>query len=228
MSETKPPQLQIVESDNPSGRVSSVPPKIIEELDEDERLLRELRVDMPGGGGDAIADSVVAFGVGKIPKDTFFRCCPGVEFQPELQMITNTVGFEKTFVAVKPSMVDYLRSIKIYTAKHRVYLIATEEGMYRLVPVRLAARDGGQNVFSRTLQIAMRKAESEWVRVYNDPELKDTDRGWQVYVAPPGRFPEPNWSGISPGKLVRLGFKDSDNLIDSTEHPLVNKYMGKV
>jgi hypothetical protein len=219
--EMKSIKLQVVPAD------STIPPEIVEELDEDERLLRELRVDLPGGGGD-IGGNVVAFGVGKVPRDTFFRCRPGTDFQPELQMVTNTVGFDKTFVAVKPHMVEYLRSIKIYTSKHCVYLIVTEEGSYRLVPVRLAARDGSQNAYSRTLQVAMRKAETEWVRIYNDPELRDVDRGWEVFLAPLGRFPEPIWPGISAGKLIRLGFKDSDNLIDSADHPLVKKYMGLV
>jgi hypothetical protein len=207
--------------------LSSTAPALetMEELDEDERLLRELRVDQLGSG-PPVGDSVLAIGVGKPPKDTFFRCRPGLEFQPELQMVTNSTGFDKTFVAVRTDMVEFLRSIKIFSARHRVYLIMTDEGVYRLVPVRLAARDGSQNVFSRTLQIAMSRAENEWVRVYNNPELRDTDRGWEVFPAPADRFQEPIWPDIGAGKMIRLAFKDAGNLIDSADHPLVKKFQG--
>jgi hypothetical protein len=227
----KNPKFSVVSDGEPSSKdqltsSAAIPPETMAELDQDEQFLCELRVDQLGSSAP-VSDSQQAIGVGRVPKDTFFRCRPGSEYQPEIQMVVNTVGFDRSYVAVMPQMVEYLRSIKIFTAKHRVYLITTEDGIYRLVPVRLASRDGSQNVFSRTLQIAMSKAETEWVRIYNDPELRDVDRGWDVFPAPPGRFQDPLWPDTPPGKMIRLGFKDSNNLIDSADHALVKKYQAR-
>jgi hypothetical protein len=209
----------------PTMNGQAVLPETMAELDEDERLLSELRVDLPGSKVNAISDGMVAIGVGKVPKDTFFRCRPGDDYQPEVHMIVDTAGFDRRYVAVMPKMVEYLRSVKIYTARHRLYWIATEEGDQLVVPVRLASRDGSQNVFSRTLQIAMKRAETEWIRIYNDPDVKSSAaRGWEVWPAPKGRFGEPVYADIRPAKIVRVAFKDADNLVENGEHSLVKKW----
>ena len=42
-----------------------------------------------------------------------------------------------------------------------------------------------------------------------------------------GRFGEPTWPAIKPAKIFRMAFRDRGRLIDSTEHPLVQKWAGR-
>jgi hypothetical protein len=119
-----------------------------------------------------------------------------------------------------------LKSLKISPAPFRVYLIQTEADVLRLVPVRQARKDGNQNIWDATIEIALHKAMKEWVRVYNDPDRQDDEGGWKYFPAALGRFPDPIWPALSMATLMRLAFADRGNRIDNLEHALVQKWAG--
>jgi hypothetical protein len=204
-----------------------VPPETQAQLDEDDALLQQLRIDVVGAvPGGKLSEGVSAIHVGKPPRDTFFRCHPGADYHPTFSVYQARAGFDQTPIAVMPHMIGYLRTIRIYPAPTKLFVIMTETNALQIVPVRLASADGSQNVYSRTLELAVHRAMREWIRVFNNPDTKGEGRGWEIFAAPEGRFPEPIWPTDSMGRLIRLAFKDAGNLIEDASHPLVKKWAG--
>src|SRR5262245_9004669 len=78
---------------------ASVDPEFAKQLEQDERELREIRVDLPDAG-TSVASGLIAVGVGKAPKDEYFRVCPGDGFSPLVMMVTHMVGMDTTFCTV--------------------------------------------------------------------------------------------------------------------------------
>ena len=201
-------------------------PEQLKQIEEDERELRAIMLDQHGVAASAVAAGTVAVGVGKVPKDEFFRCHPGESFRPLVPIIAHANKMDRTFCTVTPDMLPVLQSIKIFPAPYRVYLIQTEADIWRLVPVRQARKDGNQNTWDATIEVALHRAMKEWVRIYNDPDRQDSDAGWKIFPAAHGRFPEPIWRALPMATLMRLAFTDRGNRIDSPQHPLVQKWGG--
>jgi hypothetical protein len=193
-----------------------------EELDEEEKEFRALRRDLPGvrGGGET---GMLTISVGKqpSPKNTFYRTHK--TFRPIIPMVSVEVGMDKHFIAVMPSMIVPLASMGITVTDHTLYLILTEEGGFRIIPVRGSNTEGEQNEWDRTKEKALLAGEDEWVRMYSDIP----NGAFKCFPAPPGRFGEPKWPEIKHAKIMRMAFKDKGWLIDSIDHILVQKWAGR-
>ena len=193
-----------------------------EELDEEEKEFRALRRDTPGVKGAAdIGILTISVGRQPIPKNTFYRTHP--TFRPVIAMVNVEVGMDKHFVAVMPNMVEPLASMGITVADHTLYLTVTPEGGLRIIPVRCPNAEGEQNEWDRTKELAMIEAMDGWFRLYADRP----NNGFKNYPAPAGRYGDPKWPDIKPAKIIRLAFRDKGRLIDSTEHPLFQKWAAR-
>jgi hypothetical protein len=196
-------------------------PEELEQLDEEEAEFRTIRRDLPGVKG-ASAAGIVTISVGKTPsKNEFFRSHP--DFRATVPMVDHEVGMEKQFFAVAADMVEALNSIGIAVSDHALYLTITPRGALRIVPVRQAGPDGEQNEYHRTKEIGLIQAIDKWVRLYTDQE----NRCYKVFPATDGRYGDPQWPVIKPGKIFRLAFRDKGRLLDSTEHPLFKKWTAR-
>jgi hypothetical protein len=201
--------------------IDNVLPEVVEELDEEEAEFRALRRDLDGVKG-ASATGIVTISVGKTPgKNEFFRTHPG--FRPIVPIVNVELGMDKHYFAVAPDMVPVLSDVGITVSDHALYLTATSRGATRVVPVRQANSDGEQNEYDRTKEIGLIQAIDGWVRLYTDLE----NRAYQVFLAPVGRFSEPQWPELKPAKIFRLAFRDKGRLIDSVEHPLFKKWAAR-
>ena len=191
-----------------------------EKLDEDEAMLRALRLDLPGVAG--APNGMVSIAVtDRFPKREFFRVHS--THTAVFPMVDHAAGMEVEYHVISTPMVPELTSIGVDALSYRLYEMMTAEGAVRLVPVRQADLDGSQNEWNRTKEIALARAQSVWVRAISD---KANGR-YRVFEAPPDRFPEPVWPDLSLAKLVRLAFTDRGRLIDSPEHPLFKKWAAK-
>lgn len=191
-----------------------------EELDEDERALRALRLDLPGSN-NMPPSGIVSLSAGKIPRREFFRTHP--EHRAVFPLVDHVAGLETEYYLVAPPMVPELNSIGIDPLPHAVYQIITVDGTTRLVPVRQADMDGGQNEWTRTKEIALIKGIKNWVRLVSDR----ANGRYRVFPAPDGRFPNPLWPDLSLAKLIKLAFTERGHLIDSPEHPLFKKWAAR-
>jgi hypothetical protein len=192
-----------------------------EQLDKEEQEFRAMRRDLPGVKG-ASAAGFVAMSVGKAPaKNEFFRT--HAEFRPTVAMVDLEVGMERQFFAVTSEMIVALNGIGITASDHTLYLTTTSRGALRVVPVRQANNDGEQNEYAHTKEIGLMQAMTEWVRLYTDLE----NHSYQVFAAPAGRFSEPTWPELTQAKIFKLAFRDKGRLIDSTQHPLFQKWAAR-
>jgi hypothetical protein len=207
---------------NETKPMAEATPSVTEEqLDAEEEEFRALRRDLPGVQG-ASAIGIVSISVGTIPtKNEYFRTHP--DFRPIVAIVNLEVGMEKQYFAVTKAMVEALHGIGITVSDHVLYLTVTSQGAVRVIPVRLANSDGEQNEYDRTKEIGLARGRTEWVRLYTDLP----NRCYQVYPAPPGRFPNPVWPDLKPATIFRLAFRDKGRLVDSVEHPLFKKWAGR-
>jgi hypothetical protein len=191
-----------------------------EQLDEDERALRALRIDLPGSAG--APSGIISMAVsGRIPKKEFFRCHPTNTVV--VPMVDHVRGMDVEYNIVAPPMVPALASIDIDALPYRLWQLLTTEGASVIVPVRQADLDGSQNSWNQTKEKAFVCAQSGWVRVSTD---KPNGR-YRVFEAPAGRFGEPQFPELSMAKIIRLAFTDRGHLIDSPEHPLFLKWAAR-
>ena len=204
--EVKKPKLEVVTED---------------ELDEEEKEFRALRRDLPGVKG-ASAIGIVSINVSKTPgKNEFFRT--HADFRPVIPLVDLEVGMERTFFAVTDEMVEALASIGITVTAHTLYLTVTPRGAVRIVPIRHPDAEGNQNEYHRTKEIGLLDGIKQWVRLYTDLE----NRVYKVFPAPAGRFADPVWPILKPAKIFRLAFRDKGRLVDSSEHPLFQKWAAR-
>jgi hypothetical protein len=216
-----------------SDTPESARPKLVHDADaidenlspeeaEDEADYRAMRRDLPGVKG-ASAIGIAAINTSKQPagKNEFFRAHP--TFNPVVNLVVNEVGMERQYCTATDEMEKALEGIGISMKPHVLYLTVSETGAIRIVPVRCPDDDGGQNEYSRTLELALIKARKEWVRVFSD-----TKNGqWKNFPAQPGRFSDPVWPALKHAKIFRLAFRDKGHRIDSHQHPLFVKWVGR-
>ena len=193
-----------------------------EELDEEEKEFRALRRDLPGvkGAGEA---GLLTISVGKkpSPQNTFYRTHP--TYKPIFAMVSVEVGMDKHFIAVMPHMIEPLVGMGITVIDHTLYLILTEDGGLRVIPVRGANTEGEQNEWDRTKEMALIAGMDKWVRMYSDMP----NGAFKCFKAPDGRFGDPKWPEIGPARITRMAFKDKGRMIDSTDHILVQRWAGR-
>src|ERR1700738_8054 len=215
------PDNPVVQQEEPEIQIKLVSPEHEARLDDEEQEFRAIRRDLPGVKG-ANAAGIVAISVGKTPtKNEFFRSHR--DFRPIVPMVDCEIGMERQFFAVTTDLVEPLASIGIPAADHALYLPITSRGAFRIVPVRQANTDGEQNEYARTKEIGLIPAIDEWVRLYTGLE----NRCYRVFIARADRFEDPQWPELKPAKIFRLAFRDKGRLLDSTEHPLFQKWAAR-
>lgn len=193
-----------------------------EELDEEEQEFRALRRDVPGVKGAAeIGMLTISVGRQPVPKNVFFRTHP--TFRPVVALVNIEVGMDRHYIAVLPHMIEPLANIGITVTDHTLFLIVTEDGGLRIIPVRGPNVEGEQNEWDSTKQTALIKAIDAWHRMYSDK----ANNAYKAFPAPKDRFGDPKWPDIKPAKIIRMAFRDKGRLIDSTEHPLFKKWAAR-
>jgi len=191
-------------------------------LEEEEAEFRALRRDVPGAKGASDA-GMLTISVGKqpSPKNVFYRTHP--KYRPVFAMVNVEVGMDHHFIAVMPNMVEPLANIGIAVADHTLYLILTELGGLRVIPVRGQNAEGEQNEWDRTKEQALIKGIDGWHRMYADMP----NGAFMAFPAPVGTKGEPKWPDIKDSRITRLAFKAKGRLIDSPDHILVKKWDGR-
>jgi hypothetical protein len=190
-----------------------------EQLDEDEAMLRALRIDLPGTA-DAPTGIVSISATEKMPRREFFR----THSDPPIAMflVDHSAGMDKEFYAVLPAMVGELASIGVDALPYRLYQVLTADGALKIILCRQAGVDGSQNEWNRTREIALVRGQKVWVRVISDK----ANTRYRIFEAPPNRFPEPLFPPYTWAQLIKLSFTDRGRLIDSAQHPLFKKWAG--
>jgi hypothetical protein len=203
----------------PDPEPALLTPEELAKLDAEEKLLSEMRTDLPGRAG--VPDGVVAITVAhKLPKDTFLRVNKPNTIA--VRMYAKTVGMDTEYYAIHPSMWTAFASIDVTLANFRLYEILTHDGAHFVHPVRQADHGDSQNEYTRTKEIALETATTKWVRISTDKANKK----YRVFPAAKDRFPDPLFPGYTPARLLKLCFADRGLLVDSAQHDLFKGLAG--
>lgn len=201
------PPIDVKPGSGPDGETTP------EDLDEDAREFARLRRDLPNVEGSA-AVGILSIGVTKAPpKNEFFRTKKG--FRPIVDLVVDQVGMDQKYHAVHPCMAEELQSIGIAYAPHKLFLILTSKGAFRVIPVRCPDAEGARNDYAATKELILREAEDTWLRLFTDLE----NSCYRRYPAPHDRFPPPVWPELTDAKIFKLCFRARGQLIELPDHP---------
>jgi hypothetical protein len=149
-------------------------------------------------------------------RQEFFRVNPDPNYALDTALIELSEDRE-WFLAgpeVRGAMFDECKPVRLHTVINR-------QGVVSLWPARLPGSDGRMNPWhSSALEIA-ELAKAAWMRMAADRNLG----AYQAFKAA-GDLPEPEWPDKSFNDLMRLAFANG-YLIDSADHPVIKRLLGK-
>jgi hypothetical protein len=89
-------------------------------------------------------------------------------------------------------------------------------------PIRLADDDGKMNDWHASLlEVFTKYAQGQWVR------MEAGDQGYKIEIAENEGLPDPEWPPAAINEVLRVAFKGG-RVIDSLDHPLIQKLRGRV
>lgn len=95
------------------------------------------------------------------------------------------------------------------------------QGVLHLWPVKHPGPDGKHNEWHRSAAEAADRAMKKWVRVTASMSLG----AYEIFEAN-GNLPDPVWPDISFEEILKIAFRD--HIVDSVDHPLVQRLQGVV
>lgn len=105
-------------------------------------------------------------------------------------------------------------AVTLFTAINR-------QGVLNLWPVRLPGPDGRQMEWHRSAAEAAELAMEKWIRVTANMSLG----AYEVFEAT-ANLPDANWSELPFEEILKIAFRDY--IIDSADHPVVQRLRGSV
>jgi hypothetical protein len=102
-----------------------------------------------------------------------------------------------------------------------LYVTINRQGVLHLWPVKLPGPDGKYNEWHRSAGEGAERAMKKWVRVTASMSLG----AYEIFEAS-GDLPEPVWPDYSFEEILKIAFRE--RIVDSPDHPLVQRLLGVV
>jgi hypothetical protein len=102
-----------------------------------------------------------------------------------------------------------------------LFTTVNRQGVLHLWPVKLPGPDGKYNERHRSSAEAAEIAMRKWVRLTANMSLG----AYEVFEAT-GDLPEPTWPDLPFQEILKIAFRD--HIIDSLDHPVVQRLRGAV
>lgn len=165
------------------------------------------------GGAEKL---LLVMNVQKPPKQAFVRVNsdPGLRIPMALLELKD----ERETYAVTPAIAEQVPSeVKFVELR----LAVTQQGTPFLWPVPLPPNDRAENTWNFTARTGAERAETAWVRLTANMNAQRYD----VHVAQSAAA-EPVWPGKTLQELLAIAFGNG-RLIDSLEHPVIQRLLGR-
>ena len=153
--------------------------------------------------------------IGKPNPPDFVRVNPDLHLSPV--GIIEIKDDNETFL-VTPDMAEELPK---EVRRAALFLAVNRQGVYRIWPVKLPGRDGRHNEWNRSAAEAANTAMTSWVRVNSNMSLG----AYETFQAT-AELPEPTWPELTFEEILQIAFRD--HIIDSPDHPLVQRLRGQI
>jgi len=179
--------------------------------------LSALRLDQSYTDTVGVKKLLTTVPVRKPGRQEFVRVHPNPKYRLTPAAIIE-VKEDREVYLVTPSMAQSLPG-EFSTAS--LYLTITRQGVVLLWPVKLPGPDGKHNEWHRSAAEAAERAMGKWVRVTSSMSLG----AYEMFEAS-ADLPDPVWPDISFEEILKIAF--GDRLVDSPDHPLVQRLRGAV
>jgi hypothetical protein len=126
----------------------------------------------------------------------------------------------RDFYFIAPNMVQTLYALGEVTAAKLVPAV-TRQGVPLVIPVKLPAEGSPMSGWHETMLTAVERGSTKWIRISADMALG----GYRIYEAI-GDLGEPKFPDMPLNDMLEIAFKG--RIIDSEDHPVVEKLAGRV
>jgi hypothetical protein len=167
-------------------------------------------------GAIGVKRKIVTVKVGKPNKMEFCRVHPDGAFRIDTAIVEDKTNHESYLVAraLWPELPDFITLVRLCVAVNR-------HGTTFLWPAKLPDPNGRPMDWHTSMLQAQQLAMTSWVRVQ-----ADMSAGSYAVFEATGNLPEPEWTDLSMGELLKLAFKT--RFIDSINHPFLQELAGAV
>ncbi len=177
-----------------------------------------LRLGQDFASSLGIKKKLLTVPVRKPGKAEFVRVHSSPEYR--LDMAILDMKDERETYLIDSSIRDELTTEPTFGVR-AFFTAITRQGVLFLWPVRLPAADGKLDDWSRSAMEAALMSMNRWVRVTSNMALG----AYEVFEAS-ASIPEPKWPDLTFRDILAIAFKD--HLIDSLDHPVLQKLRGEV
>jgi hypothetical protein len=176
-----------------------------------------LRLDQSFASGLSVKKLLTTVPVGKPGRHDFVRVHPDLRYRLT-PAATIELKDEREVYILTPSLAEELPGEYSLAT---LYTTINRQGVLRLWLVKLPEPDGKVLEWHRSAAEAAERAMHKWVRVTANMNLG----AYEMLVAS-GKLPEPEWPDISFQEILRVAFRD--RIVDSLNHPLIQRLRGSV
>ena len=153
---------------------------------------------------------------GKLNKHRFSRVHPGKDYQLTV-LIVEDKDVGETYIAT-PAMAGYLGKNAI---PKNIRLAVDNYLVPKLVAEPIPDLSGRPNLWNATMILAIKKAETEWVRIESDMAAQQ----YSIILAA-NDLGEPQWPKLSMSELVSEVF--TNKIISDPAHPYIRQLEGRI
>ena len=176
-----------------------------------------LRLSQDFAASVGVKKALLTVPVRKPAKEWFVQVHPDEAFR--LQTAVIELKEDRETYLVDPTLWDQIATEATFSPR-ALFTAMNRQGVLFLWPVRLPGADGRVDEWSRSALEAASMAQGQWVRVMANMSLG----AYEVFSAV-ADIPAPTWPDKSLSELLRVAFRDK--LIDSMDHPVLQKLRGE-
>ena len=156
--------------------------------------------------------------VRKANRQEFFRTHPSEDMSLLTAVYEDKDSREIYLIA--PSIIPQMSALGEVTPVKLIPAI-TRQNVLLLIPAKLPNEAGSNTGWQDTMLRATELAKSTWVRTCADMALG----AYRIFEAE-AKLSDPEWPDMTLNEMLEVGFKD--RVIDSEDHPVFNKLLGRI
>ncbi len=216
-SEAADTAVQPTDADSGNSSTSSKPDASQAISEADPFDPESLRLSQKFASGLGVKKQLMTMPVRKPSKEKWIRVHPDEEYR--LQTMVLELKDEREVYLIDPDFWPTLASESTVSARTLLTAIDRQGALF-LWPVRLPGPNGKVDNWSRSSLEGAELATKQWVRI-----AANMDVGAYDVFTTSAPLPEPEWPDVQFRELLKIAFKD--RFIDSLDHPVLKRLMGK-
>ena len=211
------PQPAVSEPGKPNGELPTAPQDVFDNL-ENFRLRQSfdrVKTHRP----------LATVGIRKPKPHEWFQAHASYRYEGTLFLAKEEGLSEEWYFPVNEDVLTALENLSVTGLKNVcVFWWVNRKGNTFTWPVTLADSDGRQNDWHASMYEMMTvHARGQWCRI------EAADGGYNPEIAENAGLPAPDWPAVQHfGEVLRVAFKKGGRVVDSLDHPLIQRLSGRI